>query len=189
MEKQAIEKIILKKIMNKSQNLKPSIWKWEEVEYLAKDLFSIWQYGEDLEWLKKNWNKFHWVYKNETEKIELKIKLLTLTNIYYEFCHQAYDMTYEILSEDIVSVEFPFYHIQNLIKKHNVTLETRSSLVSKVFELIQKFKYSIFEELVLAFGGIEEVYNEFERIIPTTKADYAGWEYIMHWGDTYSNFE
>lgn len=187
-EKLAIEKIILKKIMNKLQNRKSSIWKWEEIEYLAKDLFSIWQNGEDLEWLKKNWNKFNWTYKDETEKIELKIKLLTLINIYYEFCHEAYNMTYEILSDDITVEEFPHYHIHKLLKKHNIILETRSPLHLEVIKLIRKFKYPIFEELVLVFGSIESIYYELEGIIPSAKADYAGWEYIMHLGDTYSNF-
>ena len=57
-----------------------------------------------------------------------------------------------------------------------------------MFELIQEFKYPLFEELIITFRSIEELYYALEAIIPSNKADYAGWEYIMSWGDTYSNF-
>ena len=101
--------------------------KWNEAESLAKDLFCIWKYDEDFEWLKKNWNNFHWVYKDKAENTELKIKLFALANLYYEFCHQAYDITYEILVHDITPDKFPHYHIQKLLKKHNLKLESGQS--------------------------------------------------------------
>lgn len=174
--------------IRKIQKSNSTIWRWEEAKILVKSLFWIWKYDEDFEWIEKNWNKFSWAYKNKTELIELKIKLFSLANIYYEFCHEAYDMSLEILTEDIMNDDFPYYHIQKLLKKYNLNVDEKSPLYSKVFELIRKFKYHLFEELISAFGSIESVYYELEAIIPTSKAEYQGWEYIMHWGDTYSNF-
>lgn len=174
--------------MREIKNQKTALWQWEEAEPLAKSLFCVWKYDEDFEWLKKTWDKFYWPYKNKTQQIESKIKLLALANIYYEFCHEAYGECYEILPEDITNDDFPYYHVQKLLKKYKVSVDESSHLDEKVFVLIRKFRYQLFEELVIIFDGIEGLYYEFEAIIPTSKADYAGWDYIMHWGDTYSNF-
>ncbi len=81
-------------------------WTWEEAKEFAEYFFCVWSEERDLKWLSKNWDKFNWAYGNDLGFHRLKINLITLANIYYEFCHEAYEITYEIILDDIGDFNF-----------------------------------------------------------------------------------
>jgi hypothetical protein len=72
---------------------------WNVIKPIAERLFCVWENGADLDWISQYYYRFNWYYDNDLTLEELKIKVCSIANLYYEFVHEAYYMTYVITDE------------------------------------------------------------------------------------------
>jgi hypothetical protein len=169
---------------------------WGEAEFVASGLFGVWTEKRDYHWIERNWSKFSWGYSDNLELEDLKIKLITLSHVYGEFCYCAYDQSYELPVYDIIEVfgqsvlSFSPLRIGQLVGERfdrHLEIGTERTdidlLAEAVTELVLKKKYHVIEELISVYKGVDELYEELVAIVPNVKADYRGYEYIASWGD------
>ncbi|OGU41045.1 MAG: hypothetical protein A2315_10855 [Ignavibacteria bacterium RIFOXYB2_FULL_35_12] len=165
---------------------------------LAESYFDVWSDGEDFQWFAETWYKLGWGGSTKLNRERTKIFILTLANIYYEFCHEAYGLCYELLLEDdqeflIRDCDISATRIRELIELEHSKKKWIDkpediedySLIMGLRTLIKLYKHEVFEDLFCRIGNVE---NSFKSIKPDWKIEYAGYEYIESWGGTYSNF-
>ena len=175
---------------------------WNHVELVAKDLFNIWPKEKDYLWFKQNYDRFNWFYSTHHEFEKLKIQLCAIANVYYEFCHEAYEF-YTILPDEIGEIfqdghlPFNYFILGQLVGADFLAdqqIETKPEeyedyfLRSIVFKLTYRMKYQIFETLYSSKNfDHDTLFDTFSSIVPNSKADYSGLNYLVMWGETYSN--
>lgn len=160
---------------------------------IAERYFCVQDDGEDLEWFASIWSKLKWGGTTEIRKEKIKIYIITLANIYYEFIHEAYGITYELfIDEDaeffIKEFKISPIRIRELLEEKKIQIDDDYNLVKGIIDLVKWYKHEVFEELIYVYERIEDVYYGLAKINPDAKAEHEAWEYVMHWGDTYSSF-
>ena len=69
--------------------------KWNDISHVAKSIFTLWMWGQDLAWAEVLWSVFDknglTTYSNELERHKVLIRLLTLAGMYDVFCYNGWD--------------------------------------------------------------------------------------------------
>jgi hypothetical protein len=72
---------------------------WIDIHECAEQLFNVWVEQPELRWAQKSWTALEanglTSYESEIEKCKVYIRLLVLADLYRQFCHTAYDETYD----------------------------------------------------------------------------------------------
>jgi hypothetical protein len=139
---------------------------WKKVAPIAKQLFCVWNNELDFDWFRANYARFSWFFNDDLEFERLKVKLCAVANFYYEFCHEAYNITIE-LSDDLLQyfenghLPFSSFRIGQMVDKNFLTAlpedvsdfkDHQDYLVrNAVLELAARQKYALFTELYSTF--------------------------------------
>ncbi len=120
------------------------------IRQFACENFFAWENGEDFDWLKKEWNKFEPLLKNEKEVEDF---ILSLADIYNSFCHESYFA--KITDEDVKKYDW-------IIEDTKPNPELPESRIKK--ERIQSYFDKTLDILLEVYHCPEEIARQFVTI-------------------------
>lgn len=168
---------------------------WNKIKSVAEYLL-----GEEDNWLEGNYSVFNWHFKDALELELKKIKVASIANLYYEFCHEAYGYT-QLLPDNL----FTIYQQEQLALSsirlgHLVDGDFLTNLPEEddsdedyltercIIELVMAVRESLFEEIYSSKHYTPDTLFKSFSSLKQIPPNHEGLVYLESWGDSYQNY-